>query len=78
MQIGLSLLLLIGAGLFVQTLRNLRSSIVGFATDHLVSFGIDPQLAGYQTEQAAPLHQRILQAFGAARASRSVGGNRRS
>ena len=35
LQIGLSLLLLIGAGLFVRTLRNLRSVDLGFATDHL-------------------------------------------
>ncbi|HEY9140785.1 MAG TPA: ABC transporter permease [Bryobacteraceae bacterium] len=49
-QIGLSLLLLVGAGLFVRTLHNLRTIDVGFATDHLVSFGINPRLAGYQTE----------------------------
>ena len=53
LQIGLSLLLLMGAGLFVQTLRNLRNVDVGFATDHLVSFGIDPQLAGYKSDQVA-------------------------
>ena len=73
LQIGLSLLLLIGAGLFVQTLRNLRSVDLGFASDHLLSFGIDPQLAGYKTEQAAALHQRILQALKALPGSRSVG-----
>ena len=73
LQIGLSLLLLIGAGLFVKTLRNLRSVDLGFASDHLLSFGIDPQLAGYKTEQAAALHQRILQALKALPGSRSVG-----
>ena len=50
-QIGLSLLLIVGAGLFVQTLHNLRSLNVGFATDHLVTFAIDPTLAGYDAKQ---------------------------
>jgi len=41
-QIGLSLLLLVGAGLFMRTLHNLKSLDVGFATDHIVTFSIDP------------------------------------
>jgi predicted permease len=60
-QIGLSLLLLLGAGLFVRTLRNLKSLNVGFATDHLVTFGIDPRLAGYKPAQAPALYRQILQ-----------------
>lgn len=60
-QIVLSLLLLVGAGLFVQTLRNLKALDVGFATDKLVTFGVDPRLAGYQRDQTAGLYQRILE-----------------
>ena len=60
LQIGLSLVLLIGAGLFVQTLRNLRKVDLGFVSEHLVSFGIDPQLAGYSADQVAGLHRRVL------------------
>jgi putative ABC transport system permease protein len=59
-QIGVSLLLLAGAGLFVRTLHNLKSVDVGFSTDHLLTFTIDPRLAGYQPDQVAPLYQRIL------------------
>jgi putative ABC transport system permease protein len=59
-QIGLSLLLLVGAGLFVRTLQNLTSLDVGFATDKLVTFGVDPLMAGYQRDQTAGLYQRIL------------------
>ena len=62
-QIGLSLLLLFGAGLFVRTLHNLRTLDVGFATDHLVSFQINPRLAGYRPEQVIPLFRRIQQAL---------------
>ncbi len=73
LQISLSLLLLMGAGLFVQTLRNLRQVELGFVTDHLLSFGIDPQLDGYRDDQAAALRQRILRSLSALPGARSVG-----
>ncbi len=73
LQIGLSLLLLMGAGFFVQTLRNLRNVDVGFVTDHLLSFGIDPPLAGYRDDQAAALQQRIVGSLSALPGARSVG-----
>jgi putative ABC transport system permease protein len=46
-QIALSVMLLGGAGLFVRTLENLRQTNVGFATDHLVEFSLDPGSSGY-------------------------------
>ncbi len=75
LQISLSLVLLIGAGLFVQTLRNLRNVDPGFATEHLLSFGIDPQLAGYKDAQVPELHRRIMQALTGLPGVRSVSGN---
>ena len=75
LQIGLSLLLLIGAGLFVKTLRNLKSVDLGFASDHLLSFGVDPPLAGYKPEQSKALHQRIVRALEVLSGTRSVAGN---
>jgi putative ABC transport system permease protein len=74
LQIGLSLLLVVGAGLFVRTLRNLEAQNVGFTTEHLVTFGINPRLAGYPQEQVAPLHQRITETLAALPGVRSVGG----
>ena len=65
LQIGLSLLLLIGAGLFVQTLRNLRNTDTGLLTDHLITFGTDPELAGYHSDQLLPLHRRTLHTLAA-------------
>jgi putative ABC transport system permease protein len=59
-QVGLSLLLLVCAGLFVETLRNLRDVNVGFATDHLITFGVDPALAGYSANQAEVLDRAIV------------------
>jgi len=74
LQIGLSLLLVVGAGLFVRTLRNLEAQNVGFTTEHLVTFGINPRLAGYPQQQVAPLHQRITETLAALPGVRSVGG----
>jgi putative ABC transport system permease protein len=74
LQIGLSLLLLIGAGLFVQTLHQLRAVDVGFTTDHLLTFGIDPMLAGYGKDQVITLHQRILRSLTGLPGVRAAGG----
>jgi putative ABC transport system permease protein len=71
-QIGLSLLLLIGAGLFVRTLHNLRTLDVGFSTDHLLTFSINPRLAGYPPEQVIPLFRRVQQTLSALPGTRSV------
>lgn len=60
-QIGMTLLLLFGAGLFVRTLRNLEAQEVGFTADHAVTFSVDPRLAGYAPEGIAALYQRVLE-----------------
>src|SRR5271167_1953488 len=73
-QIGLSLLLLVGAGLFVQTLHNLKSLNVGFTTDHLVTFGIDPTFAGYDPKQAVEVQKHLLGVLAAQPGVRSVAG----
>jgi putative ABC transport system permease protein len=59
-QIGLSLLLLIGAGLFVRTLRNLQSVDLGFTAHHMLGFNVNPRLAGYQPDQVNALNRRVL------------------
>jgi predicted permease len=47
-QIGLSFLLLMGAGLFARTLENLRNTRTGFeGARRLVSFQVDPAKNGY-------------------------------
>ncbi len=62
-QIGLSVLLLIGAGLFVRTIENLRHVNAGFNTTHLVTFHINPELAGYPKAKLLPLEQRAMEAM---------------
>ena len=73
-QIGLSLLLLVGAGLFMRTLHNLKSLDVGFATDHIVTFSIDPSLAGYQSAQNLEVDSRVLRTLAAVPGVRSIAG----
>jgi predicted permease len=62
LQIGFSLLLIVGAGLFVRTIDNLRRVNAGFATDHLLRFSLNPALAGYPATGVAPVEQRALDA----------------
>lgn len=59
-QVTLSLLLLVAAGLFLQTLRNLQRQDYGFERTFLLVAGFDAQLAGYTPLQTADLHQRLL------------------
>src|SRR4029079_10859431 len=47
-QVAMSLLLLIGAGLFVRTLQNLGNVDLGFNQQNLLLFKIDPTLNGYK------------------------------
>ena len=72
LQIGLSLLLLIGAGLFVRTIRNLRLVDTGIQTDRLVTFSVNPSFAGYPAVQSAAVRQRILDAVGGLPGVRAV------
>jgi predicted permease len=50
-QIGVSLLLLIGASLFLRTLYNLKTQDVGYNPNGLVLMRVDPVSAGYRGEE---------------------------
>jgi predicted permease len=62
-QVALSLLMLIASALFTRSLRNLKNVDLGFQRDRLLSFAIDPSLAGYKPERnrefAANLQDRV-------------------
>ncbi|HLK46604.1 MAG TPA: ABC transporter permease [Bryobacteraceae bacterium] len=51
-QVSLSLLLLIGAGLFMRSLQNIKNINPGFEVANLLSFAVDPTLSGYNAERA--------------------------
>jgi predicted permease len=71
-QVALSVLLLVGAGLFVQTLRNLTRLDVGFVPDGLLQVSIDTRGAGYGRGQVGALQRRLLDRVGAIPGVRSV------
>jgi len=58
-QVALSLLLLIGAGLFVHSLKNLKELDPGFRTANLVSFSVDPTLSGKPQEWSLDYYRRL-------------------
>jgi predicted permease len=58
-QVAMSLLLLVSAGLFVRTLRNLENLNVGFNRYNILLFGIDPTQNGYKGERLASFYQEL-------------------
>lgn len=58
-QVAVSVVLLIGAGLFVRTLQNLRSVDVGFDAGNILMFRINPALNRYTPERTTQLFQRV-------------------
>jgi predicted permease len=60
-QVAMSLVLLVGAGLFVRTLRNLQNVDVGFNRENLLLFNVEPGLNGYTNAQIAQLYQRLTE-----------------
>ena len=58
-QVGLSLLLLVGAGLFVRTLMQLSGVDLGFRAEHVLTFQTDPSRNGYAGRQLADLYARM-------------------
>jgi predicted permease len=58
-QIAFTLILVVGAGLFVRTLSGLLAKGTGFDTSSLISFGIRPAQNGYSPSDANRLIRQI-------------------
>jgi predicted permease len=71
-QIGLSLVLLIGAGLFVRSLRNLMGVDAGFERDRLVLVSISPHMLGYDKARLGDLYRRLVERLEAVPGVRSA------
>jgi predicted permease len=72
-QVMLSLLLLMGAGLFIRSLGNLRDMGPGFTSGNLAAFELDPSLDGYNTERSKLFYRQLTAEIGAIPGVRSVG-----
>ena len=58
-QVAASVVLLVGAGLFVRTLVNYERQNYGFNQEHLLMFGVDGTRQGYQGEKLINLYSQI-------------------
>ncbi|MBX3174971.1 MAG: ABC transporter permease [Gemmatimonadaceae bacterium] len=58
-QISLSMALLVSAGLFLKSLRNVSAVDLGIATEGVVTFAVTPSRVGYDTLRAGVLLRRI-------------------
>ena len=63
-QVGLSVLLLAGAGLFARSLYNLKTLNPGFQADQLLGFSLNPSLIGYSRERSIQLFQQLQEQIG--------------
>ena len=59
-QVAVSVPLVAGAAIFLQTVHNLGRVDLGFNPDRLVSFRIDPSLSGYERAHVEQIYDRIL------------------
>jgi predicted permease len=72
-QVTLSLLLLVGAGLFIRSLRNLREMGPGFSAGNLVAFDLDPSLIGYSSDRCKLFYRQLTAELNSISGVRSTG-----
>jgi predicted permease len=60
-QVALSTVLLIGAGLLFRTLQNLWSVDAGFNRENVLLFSLNPSSAGYTQKRLATLYGQLLE-----------------
>jgi predicted permease len=71
-QVAISLVLLVGAGLFLQTLSNLRRVDVGFDPRNLVLFRVNPALSRYDEKRMVAFYADLLERVGGVPGVRGV------
>jgi predicted permease len=60
-QVALSLVLLVGAGMFARSLLNLQTEDLGFRGENLLLLDVDPRIAGYKPEELPDLYRKLLE-----------------
>src|SRR4029077_8752934 len=59
-QVAVSGLLLVGAGLFIRSLRNLRLLDLGLKTENMIAFNLAPTLSGYTPLRTKQFDKQVL------------------
>ncbi|HTB96429.1 MAG TPA: ABC transporter permease [Terracidiphilus sp.] len=65
LQIALSTVLVIGAGIFLRTVMRLNSVDLGFQPDHVLMFDVDPPKTRYANGKDVLLHEQLEQKIAA-------------
>ncbi len=71
-QVSLSLLLLVGAGLYIRTLTNLVKINPGFATDDVLLFKLEPTSAGLEGQAVTSFYEQVQESLAAIPGVRSA------
>jgi macrolide transport system ATP-binding/permease protein len=71
-QVAVSLVLLVGAGLFARSLVNLQKEDLGFNRDNVLLASIDSRLAGYKPAELNTLYRQLYDRLSALPNVRSV------
>jgi predicted permease len=58
-QIGMSMMLLVSAGLFTRSLFNISRVDLGLKIDNMITFRLSPALNGYKPEQSRALFEKV-------------------
>ena len=64
MQVGLSMVLLTGAGLFIRSLLKLQTEDPGFNRNNLLLVEVDSRLAGYKINELATIDRQLIERLG--------------
>jgi predicted permease len=60
-QVTISVVLLISAGLFIRTLRNLRVLDLGIKPESMIAFNLSPAASGYAPDRIPPFYKSLVQ-----------------
>ncbi|HEV2666309.1 MAG TPA: ABC transporter permease [Blastocatellia bacterium] len=75
LQVGLSCLLLVGAGLFARTFQNLKNVGLGFDTENVVTFGVRPATV-YDDARKIQTYRSLVEGLATVPGVKAVGANR--
>jgi putative ABC transport system permease protein len=62
-QVALSMMLLVCAGLFIKSLYNVSKVDLGLKLDNVITFRVSPELNGYKSEQTVAFFERVEDAL---------------